>query len=116
MKKKRVFLVFLVAAIFSAASNGMADEAKITAALGKQSAQVNEEIHLSIKVTGVRGSLQAPKIPSLQSFEIFYSGRASHFSFINGRTESMTEFDYVLIPRASGRFILQPRAGLIFEI
>ena len=90
------------------ASSAVADEARVTATVDKQQASVNEEAHLSIRVSGVRGSVQAPSLPSLEGFEVFYSGRSSRFSFINGKSESMTEFNYVLIPRSAGRFVLTP--------
>src|SRR3989338_7628445 len=85
-----------------------AGEPEINASLDKNSVRVNEEIHLNIKITGVRDSLQAPHLPSLEGFEIFYSGRSSRFSFINGKSESLTEFNYVLVPRSVGRFVMQP--------
>ncbi len=106
---RRLFLLsvlFLV--VFCRTVIGFADEPQFTASVDKQSARVNEEIHLNVRIVGIRGSLQAPRLPSLESFEIFYSGRSSRFSFINGRSESMTEFNYVLIPRSAGQFVLQP--------
>lgn len=85
-----------------------AEEPQLEVSIDKSTARLNEEIHLNIKVVGVRGSLPAPHLPELEAFDIFYSGRASHFSFINGATQSMTEFNYVLIPKTIGTFILRP--------
>jgi hypothetical protein len=98
----------LIAVLMSLPALGVAEEPQLSATLDKQSARINEEIHLNVKISGVRGSIQAPKLPSLESFEVFYQGRGSHFSFINGQTESLTEFNYVLIPRSTGQFVLRP--------
>ena len=106
---KRLFLFLIAfAVIFCGVCIGFAEEPQFIASVDKESARVNEEIHLNVRIVSVHGSLQAPRLPSLESFEIFYSGRSSRFSFINGRSESMTEFNYVLIPRSSGQFVLQP--------
>ena len=106
---KRLFtLITVIAVLVCVPRTGAADEPQLSATLDKQSARINEEIHLNVKIAGVRGSIQAPKLPSLESFEVFYQGRGSHFSFINGQTESLTEFNYVLIPRSTGQFVLRP--------
>lgn len=106
----RRFLSFVtgIVILICAAQTGAADEPKLSASLDRQSARINEEIHLNVRISGVRGSIPAPKLPSLESFEVFYQGRGSHFSFIDGQTESLTEFNYVLIPRSPGQFILRP--------
>ena len=106
---RRLFLLTIISVvILSQPARGFAGEPQLTASVDKQSARVNEEIHLNVRIVGVSNSLQAPRLPALESFEIFYSGRSSRFSFINGQSESMTEFNYVLIPRLVGRFVLQP--------
>lgn len=105
---KKTALVLFTLVVFGIGKSGLATEPQFTAVLDKQTVTVNEEIHLNVKVAGAKGSLQAPKLPSLANFEIFYSGRSSQFSFINGRSESMTEFNYVMIPKTPGQFVLQP--------
>lgn len=106
---RRLFSIATILTVFFfLPTRCFAEEPQLTASVDKQAARVNEEIHLNVKIIGVRGSLQAPRLPSLEGFEIFYSGRASRFSFVNGQSESMTEFNYVLIPRSAGRFVLQP--------
>ncbi|MBI1978040.1 MAG: protein BatD [Candidatus Omnitrophica bacterium] len=106
MNRLLFFTVFV--GVFFLTRVAFSDEPQLAATLDKQTTRVNEEIHLNVKISGVRGSLQAPHVPPLNGFEVFYSGRSSRFSFINGRSESLTEFNYVLIPRNPGRFLLQP--------
>jgi hypothetical protein len=110
MRRKLVFFAaaFCSTLFFSRLIAGAAEEPQLVATVDKQRAHVNEEIHLNIKITGARGAIQAPVLPSLDGFQIFYSGRASRFSFVNGRGESLTEFNYVLIPRTAGKFVIHP--------
>ncbi len=97
-----IFLFFLCAV------SVFAEDAQVSASVDHDHVQVDQEIHLNIRVSGIRGSIQAPQLPSLEGFEIFYSGRSSRYSFINGHSEAMTEFNYVLIPKTPGRFVLLP--------
>ena len=106
--RQSLFLIAISLSLFLSPVLGLSAEPQLSASVDKQSAHINEEIHLNVRIVGAGGSLQAPHLPSLEGFEIFYSGRASRFSFINGQSESMTEFNYVLIPRSSGRFVLHP--------
>jgi len=97
-------LIFLLMLILPATGRA---EVQISAAVDKQTAYQNEEIHLSVRIAGSVKNLQAPRLPVMNAFDSFYSGRASHFSFINGRTQSTTEFSYVLVPKATGVFNLE---------
>ena len=112
LKRSRTFLalsvLFSAWMIVSSLPSVFADEPQLFASLDKPTAEIDEEIHLNVKITGVQGSIQAPVLPPLEGFEVFYSGRGSRFSFINGRSESLTEFNYVLIPRMPGRFVIDP--------
>jgi hypothetical protein len=83
-----------------------AEDVRVSAAVSKRSVQVGEEIRLSIRVTGQTMNLQAPRLPQLDGFETYYTGRASHISVINGVSSSSVEFSYTLIPQRPGRFTL----------
>lgn len=106
---KRFLIYCLGISLFLIGSHlGAAEEVQINASVDRDQVQVNEEIHLNIKIAGIRGSIQAPQLPSLEGFDVFYSGRSSKYSFINGRSEAMTEFNYVLIAKMPGQFVLLP--------
>ncbi|MDD5226449.1 MAG: BatD family protein, partial [Candidatus Omnitrophica bacterium] len=85
-----------------------AEEVGVSASLNKRSVQVGEEIRLSIRVTGQSTNLQAPRLPPLDGFETYYTGRASHIAFVNGVSSSNVEFSYTLVPQRAGRFTLSP--------
>ncbi|HXV28150.1 MAG TPA: BatD family protein [bacterium] len=87
---------------------GHAEDVRVTSTLNKRTAQVEEEINLTIRVTGSKGNLQAPRLPGFKGFDTYYTGRASHITFINNVSTNSVEFSYVLIPREAGKFTLDP--------
>ena len=104
---KYSFLMGLLC-VFAIGTSLYAQNILVTSTFDKRSANVNEEIRLTIRVTGAQGNIQAPRLPGFQGFDTFYTGRASHLTFANGQSPSMVEFSYVLIPKAAGRFTLDP--------
>lgn len=86
----------------------IAEEPSVSANVDKQTANQDEEIALTIKVSDVKGNIAAPKLPNFSGFDTFYAGRSSHFAFINGRSSSTVEFSYILVPKAAGVFTLDP--------
>ena len=85
-----------------------AEQIQVVGSVDKNQAQVDEEIQLSVRILGTHGNLQAPRLPAFQGFDSFYTGRTSHFSFVNGKSSSTVEFNYVLVPKVAGRYTLQP--------
>ncbi len=109
MRIKRIlFITFVAAMSLLCARLAHAEEAAISAYVDKQTVYEGEEVNLRIKISGAGSNLPAPKLPQFQGFDTFYSGRASHFTFINGRSESTIEFNYVLVPKLAGSFLLSP--------
>lgn len=87
----------------------------VTSVFDRRSVSVGEEINLKITVAGAEGNVQPPRLPAFQGFDSFYTGRASHLTFMNGQSTSRVEFSYVLIAKAPGRFTLDPIAVSIQE-
>ncbi len=104
--KKPLFALILCFFLFLPALQ--AGDVRITANLDKQTAHVDEEIHLTLKVIGQTANLQAPRIPRLEGFDAFYTGRASHITFINGVSTASVEFSYTLIPKKTGALTIGP--------
>lgn len=102
--KKILFLSAIFLGLL--ASFAQADDVRVSAAVSKRSAQVGEEIRLNIRVSGQSMNLQAPRLPKMNSFDTYYTGRASHITFINGVSTSTVEFSYTLVPQKAGRFTL----------
>ncbi|MBN1689097.1 MAG: protein BatD [Candidatus Omnitrophica bacterium] len=100
-------LLFSTVMFLSVALGLEAGEVVVTASADRNSAKVSDEIHLTIRIEGAQGSLQAPRLPGFDGFDTFYTGRSSQISFVNGRSSSSVEFSYVLVPQKPGRFTLK---------
>lgn len=85
-----------------------AEEIQVSSNFDKRTAQVGEDIHLTVRISGADGSIQAPRLPGFNGFDTFYTGRASRITFINGQSSSNIEFSYTLIPKSPGRHNLSP--------
>jgi hypothetical protein len=104
--RKILLTALIVWGIFAPALH--AEEVRVSASLNKRLVQVGEEVRLSIRVTGQTLNLQAPRLPQLDGFEAYYTGRTSHISVINGVSSASVEFNYTLISRRAGKFTLNP--------
>jgi hypothetical protein len=111
-RKRELFftLLFVLLSIVYGLGSSVciAEDVQITSTFNKRSAQVGEEIRLTIRIIGAQGNIQAPRLPGFRAFDTFYTGRASHISFINGQSSSSIEFSYTLIPKEAGRHRLDP--------
>lgn len=81
---------------------------EISADVDKTRAAEGEEIHLTLRIQNAQGNVPAPRLPAVDGLDIFYTGRASHLTFINNRSSSSLEFNYVLVPRMSGVLTVPP--------
>lgn len=84
------------------------DEVKVTSVFDKRTVDLNGEIKFTLKISGGRANVLRPRIPQLDAFESYYTGRTNQFTFINGRSENTTTFNYVLVPKRAGKFTVPP--------
>lgn len=84
------------------------NDVEVATSFDRRSAEVNEQINMMITIKGTSTNVMHPRIPTLKAFETYYTGRASNFTFINGRSESTTTFSYVFVPKVPGKFTIPP--------
>lgn len=103
MKKAFLFLILmaLTAPVF-------AEDVQVTSSFDRKSVGVGDEVHLTIRVAGGQGNIQAPRLAAIKNVDTYYTGRASHLTFVNGQSTSSVEFSYTLVPRAEGRYTVGP--------
>jgi len=106
MTLKRVFpFIFLaVISFLSGIPTARALEPQISVVFQSNQSGVGEEMPLTVRVAGVKGNVQAPRIPVPAGVESFYTGRSSNLSFVNGISSSSVEFSYVLVGRRPGKY------------
>lgn len=104
---KKLILLFLLFEALTLASPAL-QAATVSAQLDKTNVNVNEQVRLTIQISDAQGNIQAPRVPAIPGFDIFYTGRASHLTFINNQSSSSIEFNYVLVPQQAGSYNIDP--------
>ncbi len=103
---KSIVVLFLTLLV---CSYGVAQEnIQVSTIFDKKTLEVDDQLSLNIRISGAKVNIQRPRIPISESFESYYSGRSTRFSFVNGKQDSITEFRYVLIPKRAGIFNVGP--------
>lgn len=92
---KKIFLIFclLCASVWTAAQTTM------TASVDKDALTLDDELTLTVRITGVSGNLVMPQLPSLPAFNVY--SREVQQNSVNGDTT--LEFRYVMLPRFVGQ-------------
>lgn len=105
---KTAILALFVLSVLGTVASAKDDDVQVATSFDRRSAEVNEQINMVISIKGANTNVMHPRIPALKAFETYYTGRASNFTFINGRSESMTTFSYVFVPKVPGKFTIPP--------
>jgi len=74
----------------------------ITAETDRTTVEINSTLSLTVQVAGDSSNVPEPKIPNIQNFNIYSSGRSQSISIINGKITTSITFTYVLQPRFIG--------------
>ena len=74
----------------------------ITAEADRTSVEINGNLYLTVQVAGDSASVPEPKIPAMQNFNSYSSGRSQSISIINGKITTSVVFTYILSPRFLG--------------
>jgi hypothetical protein len=97
------FLLFL-----SFATICYADDISISSNVDKQELTLDDQVTLTITVTGNVSNIPKPTIPELKGFTSYSSGRSQNISIINGQVSSSVSFTYILVPNNTGDYTLGP--------
>lgn len=93
MKRLTLFLSCIVL------STSLWAQVKLTATTDKTDLALDDELTLTVQVSGANGNIVMPQLPSLPAFNV-YSREVSQ-STINGKTTSI--FKYIMLPRFVGK-------------
>lgn len=69
--------------------------------------QLNDSATLSIEVRGAKNP-QRPVLPDIPGLQITSSGQSQSSSWVNGKTDSFTAFNFQIYPQKSGTFTIGP--------
>jgi hypothetical protein len=84
-----------------------AADVEVGATVDRSVVSVNDPIVLTITVMGTMRQVPAPKLPDLsEHFVVQNAGTSSNFSMVNGEVTSAKSWNYMLLPRAAGKFTI----------
>lgn len=109
---KTILGVLLFFFIFPA-SACFAQNISFNATVDKTEAGLDDQITLSISISGDVKSIPQPQLPPLTDFTVYSAGRSQNFSYVNGHMSSSVSFNYVLVPRKAGKFTIGPASIVI---
>lgn len=90
------------------AAGSAAAAVQVTAELSRPSVALGDQLSLAVTVSGDQASMPAPKLPPLDAFSVYDSGRSQSINFVNGHVSSSVVYTYVLSPRQAGKFKIPP--------
>ena len=97
------FLLF-----FSIAAVCHAEDITISADADRQEITLDDQVTLTVTVSGNVSNMPQPDIPDLKGFTSYSSGRSQNLSIINGKVSSSVTFTYVLVPNNTGDYTVGP--------
>ena len=87
---------------------GWAQDINFEASVDRTEVSLDEQITLTVSVSGNVKSIPEPVLPALNDFSVYSAGRSHNFSYTNGQLSSSVTFNYVLAPRKTGKFTIGP--------
>lgn len=84
------------------------DDISITMSVNRSTVTVGDQVYLSIKVSGPQQNLPEPQLPNLTMFDLYPQGTSTNISIVNGKMEASLEYNYLLLPRKEGTFVIKP--------
>jgi len=105
----RVSVTWIVLTVFSTLIHGQSAFAiGLEATVDKTETTLEDQIILTVTVSGVRGLNERPELPPLQDFVVNEGGTSSRTEIINGQFNSSVEITYALFPKRVGRLSIGP--------
>lgn len=103
--RRLVFLWFLLA-VLGARTVGASE---VSASLDRQTAQVGENVVLTVIANGTMKSVPDVTLTSLEAdFDVYSVGQSTNVSIVNGQMTTETSRQFVLIPKHAGKFTIGP--------
>jgi len=84
----------------------LSQDISFNASVDKTEVGLDDQITLTISVSGNVKSIPQPQLPSLESFTVYSAGRSQNFVYSGGKISSSVTFNYILAPRKAGKFTI----------
>jgi len=83
-------------------------QAAVRAWVDKDTATLEDQITLTVSLSGEEAPPSGPQLPPLPDFHVAEGGRSSHIEFVNFRKSSSIQYTYYLLPKRAGVFTIGP--------
>ncbi len=103
----RLRIAALIAAGMALGGSARA-QVSITAEVDKNVVALNDQVALTVTISGPASSLPQPQLPQLPDFSVYSSNTSQSFSFVNGQVSSSNQYMYVLVPHRPGQGTIPP--------
>jgi hypothetical protein len=108
-KVKRLHLLTFTCLLFTLASPALAQQGiSFTAEVNREAISTDQQLTLTLTVSGNYQQLGRPQLPLLSGFEVVGSSQSSQFSMINGVTSQKMVYTYRLQPTGADTFTIDP--------
>ena len=84
----------------------LAKDVSFGAVVDRTEVGLDDQITLTISVSGQVKSIPQPELPSLEGFTVHSAGRSQNFTYSGGKIASSVTFNYILVPRKAGKFTI----------
>ncbi len=74
----------------------------VSAETDRDTVEIDGNLYLTVTVAGDSANVPEPKLPNMQNFNVYSSGRSQSISIINGKITTSVSFTYILTPRFIG--------------
>lgn len=107
---KQILTSFVVAGVLAVTATmaPRADDVTVHATIDPTTVEVGGQTMLTIEVHGKFRRSASPILPPLDDFDRYEAGTSQNFSFVNGQTSSSVTYNYILNPKKTGTFKIDP--------
>jgi len=105
---KRV--IGIIGLLLALALPAVADDVSIEMTLSKDTIGLNDEVLLTVIVSGPQQDLPTPTLPNLSLFNVYSQGTSTNISIVNGKVKASLRYQYLLEPKRKGVFNIRPAA------
>jgi hypothetical protein len=106
--RRTAYIILAISFFLLVLSNqpSFSQNVSFTAVVDKTEVGMDDQITLTISVSGNVKSIPEPRLPSLQGFTVYSAGRSQNFAYSGGKITSSVTFNYILAPRKAGKFTI----------
>ncbi len=101
-----IFLTINFLLLLIVSQPSFSQDVSFSAVVDRTDVGLDDQITLTISVSGQVKSIPQPELPSLEGFTVHSAGRSQNFTYSGGKIASSVTFNYILVPRKAGKFTI----------